>query len=58
MALTVYLLGKDFNGGNVASHVEHFGTAITAEQVSTIDADGTPILVGVVLLLTGSGRCS
>lgn len=43
------LLGKDFYGRYVAFHVEHFGTVVTAQQVTPVDTDSTPVLIGVVL---------
>lgn len=43
------LLGEDFDGGDVAFHVEHFGAVVTAEEVAPVDADCAPVFVGVVL---------
>lgn len=37
--------------GNVAVGVEDFGTSVAAHEVTTIHADGAPIVVGVGVVL-------
>lgn len=36
----------------MAFHVEHFGAAVTAEQVTTVDTNSTPVFIRVVLFPT------
>lgn len=49
---TDHLLWKDFYGRYMAFHVEHFGTVVTAQQVTPIDTHSTPVFIGVVLFPT------
>lgn len=41
--------GRLVEGGDVTCQVKHFGALVAAEQLSSVLADGTPILVRVVL---------
>lgn len=47
--MTDHLLWEDFYSGNVAFHVEHFGTAVTAQQVPTVDTNSAPVFIRIVL---------
>lgn len=47
---TEHLLWEDFDGGYVAFHVKHLWTVVAAQQITTVDTNGTPVFIRVIFL--------